>query len=158
MSSDIHSKPARVNIVLQHERQAAQQKKELPFRLLILADLLQKSSATPVAKRERISVNAGGLNALMQYLQPQLNFSITQQEKTIPINLCLQSLNDFKPTALIAQIPMLKKMAQTRDQLKELRTMMVNDPSFKQKLQTRLSGEKAKRQCLQQLREVNNDS
>lgn len=158
MSSNLHSKPARVNIVLQHERQEAQQKKELPFRLLVLADFLQQSSSIPLAKRARISVNAGGLTALMQHLQPQLHLNIDSCKKPLAVHLRFQSLNDFKPQALIENIPALKKLAQTCGLLQELRTAMLNDKALKQKLNHALSSKQAKRQCLQQLGEVNNGS
>ena len=157
MSSHLHM-PARVNIVLENGNRHAQEKKELPMRLLVLADFLQIAQAQSLSEQERITVTLASLQALMQYLKPSLSLSLVDDKhEAQAVELSFESLKDFEPESLIRQVPDLRRLAAMQSLLRELRANLINNHQFKQRLQSLFANKQQVHACHQQLLEMHDE-
>ena len=141
--------PARVNITLNISNKDAQEKKELPMRLLVLADFsksgLTKSRPTKsgqqqtLAKQERLAVTLANYQQVLSYLNPTLKLMIPNtlkaQQSELAVDLSFNSMQDFHPKAIVEQVPILQRLAAMKNLLKELRSSLIDNAAFKQKVQ-----------------------
>lgn len=118
---------SRIHITYDIEENGSTIKKSLPFSIGIVGDLTGNASPynqTSIEDRAFIPVNQHSINSVMKQLSPRLTFNIEfenhGEKKVLPINLDFNSLDDFKPTSIIQQVPLLKRLWQLRQQLKQL--------------------------------------
>ena len=131
--------PARVNITLNIANKEAQEKKELPMRLLVLADFTKSAMKQSLAKQERLAVTLANYQQVLSYLNPTLTLTflnnIQQRTETLSLDLSFYSLQDFHPKAIVRQVPILQRLAAMQNLLKELRSNLIDNTIFRQKLQ-----------------------
>lgn len=147
--------PARVNITLNSVSDTAQEKKELPMRLLVLADFTRRAQTLPLAKRERLAVTLANYQQVLSYLNPKLTLSVAtgieSQQTALSVNVSIQSMQDFHPSSLIEQVPVLQRLNAMRMLLKELRANLIDNVTFRKKLQALLADKSSRVTCHAQL-------
>ena len=137
---------ARVNITLDIETGDAKKKKELPLKLLILADLTKNKNSKSIAQRERIKINKNNFNAVLKTLSPQLTMvtpNVIDHNKTdLKSTLNFQSIKDFLPQNVAAQIPELRNLIAMRNLLKDLKANILDNTVLRQELENVIKNQK----------------
>ena len=76
-------------------------------------------------KRNFVEVEPGGVDKLMRRLGPKLEFTVSDElsaedEREIPVSLQFNSLDDFSPMGIAAQVPQTAKLLKARQRLADL--------------------------------------
>ncbi|WP_412754122.1 type VI secretion system contractile sheath small subunit [Legionella londiniensis] len=148
---------ARVNITLDVETGGAKTKKELPLKLLILGDFSNGKAKGTIAQRERISINKHNFNQVLADLSPELNINVPNRIKNdgdLPVKLQFQVFSDFKPEAIVEQIPQLKRLMAMRNLLKDLKSCVIDNQNFRKELEKIMRDRRDAQQLQQELSEV----
>lgn len=143
---------ARVNITLEVATGKAQQKKELPLKLLLLGDYSGGTNPLPLGKRQRHVINQTNFDAVLKRLGSQLNINVENklpnQDANMNVKLRFQSQRDFEPLQIAAQVPALKRLLAMRTVLKDLKANMMDNVALKHAL-NQIFGQQASRVQLQ---------
>lgn len=129
---------ARVNITLDLETHGAQEKTELPLRILVLNDFASKQKQLALEDRCPVSCNTHNLSDVMQKERPRCRMDIKnhlqpnmENPPSIHIDMIFSCLNDFSPDAILQKVPQLKKLMGMRALLADLQSRMINNPRLK---------------------------
>ncbi|KXO14343.1 Uncharacterized protein ImpB [Moritella sp. JT01] len=117
----------RVSITYDVETNGATETKELPFVVGVIGDFSghkAESDKIDLEEREFTGVDKDNFDAVMGQISPSLSYKVDNKlandDSQFDVNLKLSSMNDFHPERLVQQIAPLKKLVETRNQLKEL--------------------------------------
>jgi type VI secretion system protein ImpB len=137
---------SRINITLDVATGGSVQKKELPLKMLIMADVSGGKTTGSVEKRERIRIDKTNFDGVLQDLNPELNLEvdnkITKDAGTVNVHLSFEKLKDFHPEFIAKQVPALNRLLAMRNLLKDLRSNLVDNKAFQKELQHLLRDEK----------------
>jgi type VI secretion system protein ImpB len=133
MAESIHKKlervrKPRVHITYEVETEGAMVERELPFVVGVMGDFSGDPTEPlkPLKDRKFIQVDRDNFNDVMARLTPGLNLKVenTLQDdgSQMAVELKFRSLEDFEPGAVVNQVPALKKLMETRNQLRDLMT------------------------------------
>ena len=132
----------RINIVYQPATGGRKEQIELPLKVMVLGDFngrkdaqLQDRSATEVSTPSVDNVMAS-LDVATEYTVPN---TLTGKGE-IKAKLEFNSIKDLNPSAVIEQIPELKKMLGLRDALKALRAPIGNSSEFRKLVDQKVAG------------------
>jgi type VI secretion system protein ImpB len=118
----------RVHITYQVETEGAQVERELPFVVGVLGDFSGDPTEPlkPLKERKFIQIDRDNFNDVMARLTPGLNLKVENtlagDGSQIAVDLKFRSMEDFEPAAVVNQVPALKKLQETRNQLRDLMT------------------------------------
>lgn len=130
---------ARVNIKLNLHTGSSQKQVELPLKLLVLGDFSNGKAILPVSDRAKINVNKNNLNNVLKELSPGINLSVPDVlsgsgvEETI--NLNFTDMKDFDPEQVARQIPQLRVMLAMRNLLRDLKSNLMDNISFRREFE-----------------------
>ena len=115
----------RVSITYDVETNGAVETKELPFVLGVLGDFsADKADREPLEDRKFYNVDKDNFNDVLRNVGPELSYRVANtledDDGEFEVNLKFQSIKDFEPDAIVDQVAPLKKLAETRAQLKTL--------------------------------------
>jgi type VI secretion system protein ImpB len=79
------------------------------------------------------------------------NKLIADSEDNMAVSLKFDSLCDFEPDAIVANVPELKEILDLRNALKALKGPLGNVPDFRKKLQALVQDEKTRAELLKEL-------
>ena len=133
MSASIHDKlnrvrKPRVHITYEVETEGAMVERELPFVVGVMGDFSGDPTEPlkPLKDRKFIQIDRDNFNDVMARLTPGLNLKVdnTLQDdgSQMAVDLKFRSMEDFEPGAIVNQVPALKKLMDTRNQLRDLMT------------------------------------
>ena len=132
-SASIHDKlervrKPRVHITYQVETEGAVIEKELPFVVGVMGDFSGHPTEPlkPLKDRKFIQIDRDNFNDVMQRMTPGVNMKVenTLQDdgSEMAVGLKFKSIEDFEPGRIVEQVPALKKLMDTRNQLRDLMT------------------------------------
>lgn len=142
MSSDKGSasirrnRPPRVQIAYKDPHDS-QRNLDLAFVMGVMADLSGNDPGREkqeVAEREFDRIESGGLDTYMrQEVQPGVTFTVQDtlsdgEDKQLGVKLRFNSMKDFEPAQVARQVPSLKKLMETRQNLAQLKTYLTSNP------------------------------
>ena len=116
----------RVHIKYEVETEGALVEKELPFVVGVLADFSGNPSEPlkPLKDRKFIQIDRDNFDEVIARMTPGLKLRVTNTLKgdgsEMPVELNFSSLEDFQPGSVVQQIPALRKLLETRNQLRDL--------------------------------------
>ncbi|MGH6927717.1 MAG: type VI secretion system contractile sheath small subunit, partial [Dongiaceae bacterium] len=116
----------RVHITYQVETEGAQVERELPFVVGVLGDFSGDPTEPlkPLKERKFIQIDRDNFNDVMKRMTPGLNFRVENtlagDGSELPVQLKFESLEDFEPARVAAQIESLRKLLETRTRLRDL--------------------------------------
>ncbi|WP_185230949.1 type VI secretion system contractile sheath small subunit [Teredinibacter franksiae] len=119
---------ARVHITYDLETSGAVVEKELPFVMGVMGDYSGDNTEGKKALKDRkfAQVDRDNFNELMSKTNPQLNLKVENtlegDGSEMSTSLSFNSMEDFEPQKLVEQIDPLKKLMETRNQLRDLLT------------------------------------
>jgi type VI secretion system protein ImpB len=133
MAESIHKKlervrKPRVHITYEVETEGAMVERELPFVAGVMGDFSGDPTEPlkPLKDRKFIQIDRDNFNDVMARLTPGLNLKVdnTLQDdgSQMAVDLKFRSMEDFEPGAIVNQVPALKKLMDTRNQLRDLMT------------------------------------
>ena len=117
----------RVSITYDVENNGAVETKELPFVVGVIGDFSghkSESEKVDLEEREFTGVDKDNFDTVMGQINPTLSYKVDNKlandDSEFEVNLNFSSMNDFHPEKLVEQIDPLKKLVETRNQLKVL--------------------------------------
>ena len=147
----------RINVTFRPATAGAQEEIELPLKVMVVGDFLQRYDDRPLIDRKPVSVNKNNFADVMakQNLTVQLSVRnrLTDSEDPgdLPVNLSFQSLRDFEPEGVARQIPEMNSLLRLRDALISLKGPLGNIPAFRSALEEVLHDERQRRQIMDEL-------
>lgn len=146
---------ARVNITLDVETGANQSKKELPMKLLMLGDYSHGQAVGTISERERININKQNFNQILSAFSPKLTMTVADriqnQGNELPVELEFNDFSDFKPENIVAQVPQLKRLMAMRNLLKDLKSCVIDNQTFRKELEKIMKSSESTQQLLSEL-------
>ena len=117
----------RVSITYDVETNGAVETKELPFVVGVIGDFSghkPESDKVDLEEREFIGIDKDNFNMVMGQVNPMLSYKVDNKlasdDSQFEVNMNFSSMKDFHPENVVEQIDPLKKLVETRNQLKVL--------------------------------------
>lgn len=130
---------ARVNIRLDLHTGSAQKKVELPLKLLAVGDFSNGKEDLPLSERSKLNVNKNNFNSVLSELNPELKYSVpntlSDDGSEENISLSFQEMKDFEPEQVARQIPQLRAMLAMRNLLRDLKSNLLDNITFRKELE-----------------------
>ncbi|AYA09925.1 type VI secretion system contractile sheath small subunit (plasmid) [Rahnella aquatilis] len=130
---------ARVNIKLDLHTGGAQKKVELPLKLMIMGDYSNGKENRPLSEREKVNINKNNFNSVLAEFSPSLNLTVentlTGDRSEENISLNFNEMKDFEPEQVARQIPQLRAMLAMRNLLRDLKSNLLDNVTFRKELE-----------------------
>jgi type VI secretion system protein ImpB len=116
----------RVHITYDVETEGATEVKELPFVVGVMGDFSGDPTEPLKSMKDRkfISIDRENFDEVMKRMTPGLNMKVENtlagDGSEMAVALKFKSLDDFDPAKVVEQVPALKKLMETRNQLRDL--------------------------------------
>ena len=131
MSPSIHDKlnrvrTPRVHITYEVETEGAQIARELPFVVGVMGDFSGDPTTPlkPLADRKFTQIDRDNFNEVMASMAPGLKLKVDNKladdGTQMAVDLKFSSMEDFEPARVVAQVPALATLLQTREKLRDL--------------------------------------
>ncbi len=147
--------PARVNIQLSVDKGNAQKKTELPLKMLVLGDFTQRKDDTRVADREKININKGNFDQVMESLNLRVKTNVENKLKNdgtdMAVDLSIRNMKSFDPAEVVKQVPELSKLMAARNLIKDLGSNLLDNREFRKRLEAILADKSAMDSILAEL-------
>lgn len=147
----------RINVTFRPATGGAQEEIELPLKVMVTGDFLQRYDARPLTERKPVSVSKNNFGDVLakQNLSLQLTVRnrLTDREDPddLPVNLSFQSLRDFEPEGVARQIPEMNSLLKLREALISLKGPLGNIPAFRNALEEVLHDDSQRKQIMREL-------
>ncbi|AVL18958.1 TPA: type VI secretion system contractile sheath small subunit [Enterobacter cloacae] len=130
---------ARINLKLALHTGGAQKKVELPLKLLTVGDFSNGKESQPLSERKKINVNKNNLNSVLSEFNPEVNMTVPNTlagERTEEnVTLRFSDMKDFEPEQVARQIPQLRAMLAMRNLLRDLKSNLLDNATFRKELE-----------------------
>ncbi len=116
----------RVQITYDVETGGAQEQRELPFVVGVMADLSAQpaSPLSPLKERKFVPIDRDNFNDVLAKSTPRIatrvNNRLTNDNTELPVELKFSSMSDFEPANVARQVPALKELLEMRSHLSQL--------------------------------------
>ena len=131
--------PARINLFLEVDTGDAQEKLELPMRLLVMGDYMGREDGTALADREIINLNKDNFETVLRSMAIKLDYTVQDTlkggDEDMKVSLNIDSMKSFSPEEVAKQVPQLNRMMAMRNLLQDLRNRIVSLPDFRKQLE-----------------------
>lgn len=132
MSNSVHDKlkrvrKPRVHITYDVETNGAMETKEIPYVVGVLGDFSGNSDVAKKSLKERrfIDLKKDKFDQVMARLEPGVKMKVDdvlsgEEGKQFGVDLKFRSMEDFEPEKIVEQVEPLRKLMETRNQLRDL--------------------------------------
>ncbi len=134
----------RVHIKYEVETGGAQVERELPFVVGVMGDFSGNPSKPlpPLKERKFVQIDRDNFDDVMARISPELNLRVKNtlagDDSDMAVQLNFKSMADFEPGAIAQQVPALKKLLDTRNQLRDLMTKVDRSTDLEELLEREL--------------------
>lgn len=149
----------RVNITYKPATGDAREEVELPQKLLVVGDFLQRPDDQPVGERKRTDINKDNFNDVMRSQKLSLTISVPNKlddaddAGSLPVSLDVRTLKDMEPEAIAHSVPELQKLLELRLALTSLKGPLGNMPSFRKAIERIVADEDLRSKVLSEVSE-----
>jgi len=119
----------RVHIKYEVETEGGVVEKELPFTVGVMGDFSGNSPTKEkksLKERKFINTDRDNFNNIMDRMAPGLSMrvenTLKKDNSELVVNLAFNKIEDFEPTQVVNQIPVLKELMESRNKLRDLLT------------------------------------
>lgn len=130
---------ARVNIKLDLHTGGAQKKVELPLKLLTVGDFSNGKTTEVLSEREKINIDKNNFNQVLEKMNPEVNLTVkntlANDGSEEAVALSFQDMKHFEPENVARQIPQLKAMLAMRNLLRDLKSNLLDNITFRKELE-----------------------
>lgn len=131
---------ARVNIKLALHTGGVQKRVELPLKLVVVGDYSNGQEHRPLSEREKININKNNFNSVLAEFNPSLNITVKNtlagDGSEENIRLAFSEMKDFEPEQVARQIPQLRAMLSMRNLLRDLKSNLLDNVTFRKELES----------------------
>jgi len=137
----------RVHISYEVETEGAMVKKELPFVVGVMGDFSGDPTSPLKSLKDRkfVQIDRDNFNGAMARMTPGVNLKVENtlagDGSEMAVDLKFSSMDDFSPERIVDQVEPLKKLQETRDQLRDLLTKADRSEDLENVLEKVLSNE-----------------
>lgn len=136
---------ARVNIRLDLHTGGAQRKVELPLKLMVMGDYSNGREARPLSARNKLDINKNNFDSVLAEFAPTLKVSVEntlldEAGETVAA-LSFRAMKDFEPEQVARQIPQLRSLLAMRNLLRDLKSNLLDNSTFRQEFERILRDE-----------------
>jgi type VI secretion system protein ImpB len=146
----------RVHIKYEVETEGAVVERELPFVVGVMGDFSGNPTEPlrPLSERKFTLIDRDNFDDVMGRIAPELNIRVENtlagDGSEVAVQMKFKSMTDFEPGQIVQQVPALKKLLDTRNQLRDLMTKVDRSQDLENLLErvlqnkeelTKLSGE-----------------
>jgi type VI secretion system protein ImpB len=152
---------ARINLKLDVGKGNAKKKVELPLKMLVMGDFTQKKRTQRVGEREKININKNNLEQVMKSSGLKLNYTVDNKltgQGDLKVDLDVTAMDSFKPENVAKSIPELSKLLAARNLLKDLKSNLLDNRSFRARLEEIIKDPTAARALHEELKKIVPDS
>lgn len=136
---------ARINIKLDLHTGGAQKKVELLLKLMVMGDYSNGQELRPLSQRTKINVDRNNFDSVLAEFAPDLKMTVAntlaQDGSKTAIELKLRNLKDFEPEQVARQIPQLRALLAMRNLLRDLKSNLLDNSTFRYELELILKDE-----------------
>jgi len=130
---------ARVNIKLDLHTGGAQKKVELPLKLMVMGDYSNGKESRPLSERSKVNINKNNFDSVLADFSPSLKLAVENtlvgDNSDTSVELNFQSMKDFEPEQIARQIPELRALLAMRNLLRDLKSNLLDNATFRQELE-----------------------
>ncbi|AWY38564.1 type VI secretion system contractile sheath small subunit [Pseudomonas putida] len=130
---------ARVNIKLDLHTGGAQKNVELPLKLMVMGDYSNGKEQRALSERNKIDINKNNFDSVLGEFSPVLKLAVenTLADSTADttIELKFRNMKDFEPEQVARQIPQLRALLAMRNLLRDLKSKLLDNATFRQELE-----------------------
>ncbi|HHR6502249.1 TPA: type VI secretion system contractile sheath small subunit [Providencia alcalifaciens] len=130
---------ARVNIKLELHTGGAQKKMELPLKLLAVGDYSNGQESRVLSEREKVNINKNNFDNVLSEFTPTINLTVKNtlagDGSEENVNLSFKNMKDFEPEQVARQIPQLRAMLAMRNLLRDLKSNLLDNATFRRELE-----------------------
>ena len=130
---------ARINLKLSLHTGGAQKKVELPLKLLAVGDFSNGKESRPLSEREKINVNKNNFNSVLSEFNSVVNLTVQNtlagEGSEESVKLSFSYMKDFEPERVARQIPQLRAMLAMRNLLRDLKSNLLDNSTFRKELE-----------------------
>ncbi|WP_058972550.1 type VI secretion system contractile sheath small subunit [Type-D symbiont of Plautia stali] len=130
---------ARVNIKLDVHTGGAARKMELPLKLLVTGDFSNGQEDRVISEREKVNVNKNNFDSVLADFSPAVRLTVPDtlagDGSEQAVNLTFSNMKDFEPEQVARQIPQLKAMLAMRNLLRDLKSNLLDNVTFRKELE-----------------------
>lgn len=130
---------ARINLRLDLHTGGAQKKIELPLKLLVTGDFSNGEEARPLSERKKVDINKNNFNSVLSEFSPSVNLTVkntlADDGSEENIRLAFKDIKDFEPEQVARQIPQLRAMLAMRNLLRDLKSNLLDNATFRKELE-----------------------
>ncbi|EOC1353012.1 type VI secretion system contractile sheath small subunit [Cronobacter dublinensis] len=130
---------ARINLKLALHTGGAQKKVELPLKLLTVGDFSNGRESRPLSEREKINVNKNNFNSVLSEFNPEVSLAVPNtlagDGSEENVTLSFSDIKDSEPEQVARQIPQLRAMLAMRNLLRDLKSNLLDNATFRKELE-----------------------
>ncbi|CAE6936827.1 MAG: type VI secretion system contractile sheath small subunit [Pseudomonadaceae bacterium] len=145
----------RINVTFKPATGNAQEDVELPLKLLVLGDFIQREDERKVEDRKPVGIDKDSFDEVLAKQELSLTLGVPNQldenAEELAVSIDINSMKDFNPANLVEQIPELKKLMELRDALVALKGPLGNTPAFRKSIEGVLSDDESRGRVLGEL-------
>lgn len=145
----------RINVTFKPATGSAQEDVELPLKLLVLGDFIQREDERKVEDRKPVGIDKDSFDEVLAKQELSLTLGVPNQldenAEELAVSININSMKDFNPANLVEQIPELKKLMELRDALVALKGPLGNTPAFRKSIEGVLSDDESRGRVLGEL-------
>jgi type VI secretion system protein ImpB len=136
---------ARVNIKLDLHTGGAQKKVELPLKLMVMGDYSNGREQSPLSERDKVDINKNNFDNVLAEFSPSLKLAVENtlagDASDTSVDLNFHSMRDFEPEQVARQIPQLRALLAMRNLLRDLKSNLLDNATFRNELERILKNE-----------------
>lgn len=147
----------RINVTFKPATGGAVEEIELPLKLMVLGDFLQRADDRPLLERKPVNINKNNFEDVLAKQNLSLTVSVPnrlsddEDAGDLLAKLNFGSLKDFAPEGVARQIPELNKLLELRDALVSLKGPLGNIPAFRKVIEETLTNEEQRARVIKEL-------
>ncbi|QVI88043.1 type VI secretion system contractile sheath small subunit [Pseudomonas viridiflava] len=147
----------RINVTFKPAIGDAQEEIELPLKLLVLGDFIQRADDRKLEARKAISVDKNNFDDVLAKQDLRLSLSVPNrlrdesETEELAVDIRVNAMTDFNPASLVEQIPELRKIMELRDALMALKGPLGNAPAFRKAIENVLADKTSRDRVLGEL-------
>ena len=136
---------ARVNIKLDLHTGDARKKIELPLKLMVMGDYSNGREQRPLFERKKVAIDKNNFDSVLAEYTPEIKLAVAntlvEDASEASVDLSFQSMKDFEPEQVARQIPQLRALLAMRNLLRDLKSNLLDNATFRHELERILMDE-----------------
>lgn len=147
----------RINVTFKPATGGAQEEIELPMKVMVTGDFLQRHDPRNLIDRKPVSINKNNFEEVLSKQELSLQIAVPDRlrdnaaDSDIPVTLNFNCMRDFEPAGIAEQVPEMRKLLQLRDALVSLKGPMGNIPAFRKAIEEVLADVRQREMIMREL-------